>query len=123
MEIYYEEEKAERETKYDEFNEKITMMNKIDDYMNEKDSAGEVVTTISEDTMKELGLDVLVDDLKIMSKEELLKTELENIYGLCNDNKDRLKKEIKDEEKRKREEEMAKEEPGEMKMEEEEATL
>ena len=106
----YEREQKEKETEKDSketgswiMKEVIaakyqSMMDTLDDFRNENP----LVDKIGEANMKELGvINLLVDDLKVISKEELLDLEFDEVYTLCEHGRDVLRTEIKNEEKMK----------------------
>lgn len=106
----YEKEQKEKETEKDSketgswiMKEVIatkyqSMMDTLDDFKN----ANPLVNKIGEANMEELGvINLLVDDLKVISKEELLDLEFDEVYNLCEHGRDVLRTEIKNEEKMK----------------------
>ena len=75
-----------------------SMMDTLDDFRNENP----LVNKIGEANMEELGvINLLVDDLKVISKEELLDLEFDEVYNLCERNRNAIRTEIKNEEKMK----------------------
>ena len=73
-----------------------SMMDKLDDFKNENPS----VDKIGQANMRALGvIDLLVEDLQVISQEELFELEFDEIYNLCENNRNALRTEIKNEEK------------------------
>ena len=73
-----------------------SMMDKLDDFRNDNPS----VAKIGQANMRALGvIDLLVDDLQVISQEELFELEFDEVYNLCENNRNALRTEIKNEEK------------------------
>ena len=73
------------------------MMDKLDDFKNENPS----VDKIGQANMRALGvIDLLVEDLQVISQEELFELEFDDIYNLCATNRKALETEIKNAEKK-----------------------